>query len=149
MGPRPKSILVLTPSLRLADAEPDTTPPAARRHIARENHAAALAADDARWLFAQHVKDSVEGGRAALVRPQIRRNLVTRAEQMGLRPFDANLVIAIVQDAARRGEHLDQSADRLAFIPAKRRDPIGPLMILGAAIGLAAGLVSLLIGWLS
>ena len=149
MGPRPKSILVLTPSLRLADRELDATPPAARRIIARENHAAALAADDARWLFAQHVKDSVEGGRAALLRPQVRRNLVARAEAMGLRPFDANLVIAIVQDAARRGEQLDQSADRLAFIPAKRRDPIGPPMILGAAIGLAAGLVSLLIGWLS
>lgn len=46
----------------------------------------------------------MEGGKAALLRPERRRELFHRAEDMGLRPFDANLVIAIVQEAARRGE---------------------------------------------
>ena len=84
------------------------------------------------------------------MRPQIRQRLVTQASKMGLRPFDANLVIAIVQDAARHGEHLEETAaSRLAVIPGSRAtNPIGPLMLLGAAVGLGAGLLALLIAWL-
>ncbi len=56
--------------------------------------------------FADDVRKSIEGGRAAILRPERRRELFTRATSLGLRPFDATLVIAIVQDAARRGEEV-------------------------------------------
>ncbi len=155
MGQRPVANLVLTASrLRFGEASIEAVKPsqiaAARRAIAQENHAAALGVDDTRWLFARYVQESIEGGRAAIMRPQIRQRLVTQASKMGLRPFDANLVIAIVQDAARHGENLDETAaSRLAVIPgARAANPIGPLMLLGAAVGLGAGLLALLIAWL-
>jgi len=150
MRPRSGQLILVRPTLRLADSDIEHTPQAARRAIAQENHAAVLSADDTRWLFAQHVRESVEGGKAAIVRPDVRRRLVSRAERLGLRSFDANLVIAIVQDAARHGEELDETAaHRLAIIPQRAgAASIGPLMLLGAAIGLAAGLVALFISWL-
>ena len=150
MSSRTGNLILVRPTLRLADSDIEHTPRAIRRAIAQENHAAALAVDDARWLFARHVRESVEGGKAAIVRPDVRRRLVSRAEGMGLRPFDANLVIAIVQDAARHGEKLDETAaQRLAIVPPRGgAASIGPLMLLGAAIGLAAGLLALFIAWL-
>lgn len=80
-------------------------PRRADRAVARANRAAAaLGADDARAIFSARVAGALEGGRAAVLRPEHRRRLVGAAAGMGLRPFDANLIIAIVQDAARRGE---------------------------------------------
>jgi hypothetical protein len=149
MSSRIGNLILVRPTLRLADSDIEHTPRAARRAIAQENHAAALGADDTRWLFAQHVRESIEGGKAAIVRPDVRRRLVSQAERMGLRPFDANLVIAIVQDSARHGEKLDETAaQRLAIIPQRGAASIGPLMLLGAAIGLAAGLLALFVSWL-
>ncbi len=52
-------------------------------------------------MTARMAADAIEGGRAAIIRPEVRRRLVAAAVGMGLRPFDANLVIAIVQDDAR------------------------------------------------
>ena len=76
-----------------------------RRDIARENHAASsLDPADVRWELASRVQHSLEGGNAAILRPERRRELIAAAVGRGMRPFDANLVIAIVQDAARRGE---------------------------------------------
>jgi hypothetical protein len=155
MGTRYVANLALNqPSLRFShEAEQAATPArvtAARRAIAQENHAAALQSDDVRWMFAQQVQSSIEGGRAAIVRPQVRQQLVADAQRLGLRPFDANLVIAIAQDAARHGEDLHETAvHRLAMVPARHpASKIGPLMLLGAAVGLAAGLVALFIAWI-
>lgn len=153
MSSQSANLAMTRPNLRLAGSESEEVRPsqaaAARRAVAQENHGAALAADDVRRVFAEHVRASVEGGRAAIVRPEARRRLVSSAEKMGLRPFDANLVIAIVQDAARHGETLDEdAAHRLGMVPARgRKSVIGPLMLLGAAVGLAAGLISLLVAW--
>ncbi len=43
---------------------------------------------------------------------------------MGVRPFDANLIIAIVQDHARRGKVLGDAAGTVALLepPPQRRD---------------------------
>ena len=77
--------------------------PNARRDIARENHGAArLSESDARMVFAGEVARAIEGGRAGVLRPDRRRALVQRATGIGLRPFDAHLVIAIVQESAQR-----------------------------------------------
>lgn len=78
---------------------------ARRSEVARENHVAAMLSPfDARMIFAEQVARRLEGGGAAILRPQVREGLVAQAHRLGMRTFDANLVIAIVQDAARRGE---------------------------------------------
>jgi hypothetical protein len=72
------------------------------QNVAAANaRAASLTSDDARWIFAQRVRQSLEGGRAAILPPDRRHELVASATREGMRPFDANLVIAIVQDDVR------------------------------------------------
>jgi hypothetical protein len=90
-----------------------------RARIAEENaRAAELPADDARLVLAIRVRDALDGGRAAILAPDKRRDLVGSASRLGLKPFDANLIIAIVQDAARRGEPptAGDAAGRLAMV---------------------------------
>jgi hypothetical protein len=85
--------------------------------IAKENTSASRAfgadAADARLLramlgtrqaFASEVEATLQGGRAAILTPESRDQLLGLAERLGLRTFDAHLLIATVQDAARRGE---------------------------------------------
>lgn len=61
----------------------------------------ALLSDDARWVFAVRVKREIQGGKAAIIVPESRKRLLRLANRLGLRSFDANLVIAIVQDDSR------------------------------------------------
>lgn len=89
----------------LAPPEPARPQPAprdaaaARREVAKENRlASTLSPQDARWRLAVDVASSLEGGRSAMLTPERRKKLLTRAEELGLRAFDANLVIAVVQD---------------------------------------------------
>jgi len=122
------------------------------REIAKENHASrVMGPNDARWELAREVEGSIEGGKAAIIRPEVRRRLVTTATERGLRPFDANLVIAIVQDGARRGEHLDEVvAGRLAFVgPAETELPRRYVSLLVAAVALGAAMFVALIAWLT
>jgi hypothetical protein len=72
---------------------------------------------DARWIFALRVSGSLQGGKAALLIPPRRRELVAAAVRAGLREFDANLIIAVVQDAARRGELGDQARALQGIVP--------------------------------
>lgn len=147
--------------LRLAsglDAAP--LPPRATRNdpriqVALENRAAAdLTVDDARWALAARTADSLEGGRAAVLPPEKRERLTRMATQLGLRPFDANLVIAIVQDGARCGEGalgLGVAARLQLVQPPELRTgafggPNGWLMLV--TFGMAAGMLLLLIGWI-
>lgn len=82
----------------------------ARTEVEHENVAAA--GNDAllhallgpRQCFAHEVEHALQGGRAAIVTPDARDALVARARGLGLREFDAHLIIATVQEAARRGE---------------------------------------------
>lgn len=113
----------------------------ASRSVAAENHSAArLSSDDARHIFAARVAESLQGGRAAVLPPHTRRNLLTLASVVGLRPFDANLLIAIVQDAARTGRSpLDaDTARQLAFVrPADQPDACDVAALHPAATPLA------------
>jgi hypothetical protein len=150
------------PALRLVNAADAPARPVmpsadavarARRQIAAENHAASgLAADDARWAFATAVSQSLEGGRTAALPPASRERLVGMATRMGLRPFDANLVIAIVQDGARSGEGslAAPMAGRLMLVrpPASsERAPAWPL--LAAAVALGAAMCAALVRWVT
>lgn len=136
-SPLPRLRLVGTPTIYATSAE---------RDVAAENASAALGADDARQAFAVAVARSLEGGRAAILRPDARRSLTSQAGRLGLRPFDAALVIAIVQDAARRGESPD-SPPMLAAIPTPSQETPSPWAGVVGAL-LAAGLVALVVWWL-
>ena len=90
-----------------------------REDVKRANRLAAkLPADDARLIMAARVAESLSGGKAAILRPERRVSLLRMATRLGIRPFDANLIIAVVQDSARRGETLAdiEADDRLGPI---------------------------------
>ncbi|HMN42131.1 MAG TPA: hypothetical protein PKE29_14900, partial [Phycisphaerales bacterium] len=75
-----------------------------RAAVERENvSAASLPALDPRWMLAVQVVREMQGGRAAVVTPEGRRRLMLTGRRLGVRAFDTSLVIAIVQDGARRG----------------------------------------------
>lgn len=57
-------------------------------------------AADPRWVLAVRTAESLVG---VVLTPEKRERLVHLGKILGLSPFDANLVIAIVQDQARRG----------------------------------------------
>lgn len=144
--------------LRLVNTDVEPTPRSwrpgnAESRVASANrHAAALTPDDARWVFANQVRDSLEGGRAAILPPNRRRDLVAAALRQGLRPFDANLVIAIVQDEARTGR---QNADRPPAGLSLVREPDSPVTGLtlaavgGVIVVLAFAIAGMLIAWIT
>lgn len=120
---------------------------------------------DPRWAFAARVATHLEGGHAAILRPERRERLLRLAAHLRLRPFDAALIIAMVQDTARRGEAAPghaplspQLADRLAEalpdIPATHpqadlpRAAVHILQRLAGATIIAAAMVTAAILWL-
>lgn len=117
---------------------------AARRAVAQENHAAhrtaqVLPETDLRMVFAVNVARSLQGGRAAILTPERRRGLVTAAETMGLKPFAANLVIAMVQHAAREGEDVSSGAVA-GVLPLVRAGRAGPAERRGPSFGVLFGI---------
>ncbi len=78
---------------------------AAARDVARENRrAATISASEAREILTVRVTELLQGGRAAILTPERRARAIRIARMLGVRDFDAHLVIAVVQDRARRGE---------------------------------------------
>lgn len=99
-----------------------------------------------------------------MLTPDRRRRLVRLATRVGLREFDANLIIAIVQDEARTGEAQprtgppglptdgiaarDAMARRIAMVrPVRRRTYASPWPVLVAAAIIAMVGVMLAIRW--
>jgi len=78
-------------------------------------------AADPRWVLAVRVSESLEG---AILRPEKRARLLRVGRLLGLSPFDTNLVIAIIQDRARRGtlagECPGAGAAQLEMVPLPR-----------------------------
>ncbi len=108
------------PVKRVRNSAPDRAADRAADRIASENRSAAtLSDDDARSILALRVREQLQGGTTAILTPERRSTLLTTATMLGLRPFDANLIIAIVQDAARRGEGVEhpQTDGRLKMVP--------------------------------
>lgn len=126
------------------------------RHVAAENQeAAGLSALDPRWIFAVQVSKSLDGGRAAILSPERRQRLLGDAARLGLRLFDANLVIAVVQDGARTGEGaLSHGAEsRLRLVRPVHRPPVvsasaAALMVSGTTVALAIGIFMLALSWI-
>lgn len=88
---------------------------AARQRAATDHPDDRLPPHDARRVLAVAAFTALEGGRAAVLRPVRRQRLSRLAAQLGLRLFDASLIIAIAQDAARHGESAPV-LDRLSLV---------------------------------
>lgn len=74
---------------------------------------------DARWVLATLAARAVDNGASCSIPAEARQQLMQTGQRMGLRPFDVQLIIAIVQDQVRRGtDPLGKlTEDRLCFIP--------------------------------
>lgn len=95
----------------------------ARRAVTQANvesaYDATLDPNDPRWLVAVETAQSLEG---SLLTFERRRRILALAQRVGVRPFDANLIIAAVQDRARRGEPIASAMSTVALTaPASRR----------------------------
>ena len=106
---------------------------------------------DPRWVLAVRAAGMLQAGPAAILTPDRRRRLVVLASSMGLRPFDAALVIAIVQDAARAG--LDplgpQTESRLGLIQSARgQTQVTPGLLLALSVALAVAIFGAGVLWL-
>jgi hypothetical protein len=117
-----------------------------------------LATSDARWVFAARVASQIEGGRAAILRPERRDRLMRTARALAIRPFDASVIIALVQDTARRGETppgypplTPGLAEALRAVPGPERGAgSGQARVLGVATlagALLAAAAALWVGW--
>lgn len=136
------------PRLRLVGAgavvKPDLTP---------TEGVAIAGTSDPRWVLAVRVAEQLEGN---ILPPQKRDRLVRMGKMFGLTAFDANLIIAIVQDQARRGyapAYCPTAGEpQLRMVPRPTRSPravrsrrlltIATLLVTFVAIEL------LVVGWL-
>lgn len=112
------------PALRLVDTGRFDSAPV----LPKRNAEPSLKPGDARWVFAVRVAAAIEGERAAVLTPEKRARLMKLASMLGLRDFDATLIIAIVQDSARCGVNPlgETTAERVAMVrlpaPVRNRD---------------------------
>jgi len=94
--------------------------------------------------------ESLEG---TILRPEKRQKLIRLGRMMGLSLFDSNLVIAIVQDQARRGyapSYCPGAGEKqLAMVPLprQRRSPRQTFNIISAVVA-TVGMEVLLLWWL-
>ncbi len=93
----------------------------AHRAITQANVESAYATDldpqDPRWLVAVETAARLEGSLLSFER---RQQVLAFAARVGVRTFDANLIIAAVQDRARRGEPLASTMGTIAHTAAPR-----------------------------
>ena len=113
-------------------------------------------ATDPRWVLAVRTAESLQGD---VLPPEKRERLMALAKMMGLTPFDGCLVIAMIQDQARRGliaRHCPGAVEpQLAMIPLPRdrklldglRENPGQVALLTAGILALQGLLVWM--WLS
>jgi hypothetical protein len=146
-------------AVEIAPPAPAKRVRAAAREIVRENRqAATLTPSEAREILTARVAELIQGGRAAILTPEHRARAVRIARMLGVRDFDAQLVIAVVQDRARRGEiesgQTGLSPATVAQAPLRARRRLLPesgtiaLLQLAAALMLAAALLLGVMNWL-
>jgi hypothetical protein len=123
-----------------------------REQAVRENRSAArnpaLDPTDPRWVLAVRAASQLENG---TLTPERRERVMRTARLLGVRPFDANVIIAIAQDHARRGVPLGDAADLIAMTggaDGDRRDRSTNLARWLAALTAAAVLTLLLVRWI-
>jgi hypothetical protein len=111
-----------------------------RRDVARENVSAAQInprLNDPRWTLAKLAYAQLKEGP---ITPEQRDGLVSKAGGLGLRPFDASLIIAIAQDHTRTGRSLGEAEKTLRLVrpPHANVDHVAPTQRWAVAALLAA-----------
>ena len=100
---------------------------------------------DPRWILAVRTAEMLEG---AILRPEKRDGLTRLGTTLGLSLFDANLIIAIVQDQARRGYEPrfcpTAGEPQLRMVPLTIKAKIGAAVRTKRAMELAWWIVGLL-----
>lgn len=141
MPAMPRRVAAQQATLRLADEDTLAVDQAAAAPPRIRDYS------DARWVLAVRVSEQLEG---SILPPNKREQLVRLGKVLGLTAFDANLVIAIVQDQARRGYPADHCAaasePQLRMItPAQPRGWFGRLAHsrMALIVGLIGGFVLL------
>lgn len=143
------------PTMRLvrpeeAPAPTRTVPPAlptpSPKPQARPSSPSITDPADPRWVLALRTAESLQG---TILGPEKRERLVKVGKMMGLTAFDANLVIAIVQDQARRGYAPEYCATagepQLAMVPLPKRE-LSDDEARTRRIGIICGVITILVG---
>ncbi len=112
------------PKLRLVGTDAVSQKQVVKPAIAPPQHEPITDTTDARWVLAVRTAEQLEG---TILRPERRESLLRLGKVFGLTPFDTNLVIAIVQDQARRGHapaYCPAAGEpQLRMVPPPRRRP--------------------------
>lgn len=99
--------------------------------VVKENRLAAHAGDidsreidprDPRWILAMQTQARLQG---TMLTPERRDELMVSGRHLGLRPFESNLVIAVVQDRARREQPLRMADQNAGLIPLQNLQTLG------------------------
>jgi hypothetical protein len=106
------------PRLIFHPAQPSGRDPNAPTRPPGPAPSAALSPTDPRWVLALRTHEVLDGDR---IGPAMRQRLIRLGRMMGLTAFEANLVIAIVQDGARRGLTLGDAEASLLCVPRQPR----------------------------
>ncbi len=132
--------------LRVAAAETILSKNPEPRQFFESSSNPVLGSTDPRWILAKETARVLAG----TVLPYERRlGLMALAQRLGIRAFDANLIVAVVQDRARRGEPLALCAPTLAMIPMPQKPTAEPFAsFITVAIVIAIAVDAVLIGWL-
>ena len=124
-----------------------------RSRVALENRLAAdsreLLPDSPHLTLANQVASRLQG---AMLAPEDRAVLVDEARRMGIREFDSHLVMAVVQDRARRGEGMDDLRGPLSMFTASPASSVSNhlrIVIAAVGLGLAIGTATLFVRWLT
>jgi len=119
-----------------------------REEVTRENRIAAsqpaLEPADPRWVLAAKTYAHLQG---ATLTPERRERLLGIAKKLGLRAFDANLVIAVVQDHARRGERPADAIPALRMIDGRPARSAAAMRLRWIAALLCAVAVNAFLVW--
>lgn len=132
----------------------------ARLDIIKENRIAAHAPEidprDPRWVLAMQTHARLQG---TALTPEHRDQLLKSGKKMGLRPFEANLVIALVQDRARNDPvfaaapqlRLVRTIEHNENLVAQTHKAVSPAIWpkVFAAVAAALAVAALLIRWLA
>ena len=151
IGPPPGSGAELPARRRPRPRGPQEPPREAARYAVRAYRQAAAApasaitdSTDPRWVLAVRTAECLQG---AILPPEQRERLIHTGKLLGLSAFDATLIIAIIQDRARRGlpPHTCPSAaaDQLAVVSPQQERPAGSV-ISGTALVITVSAVLLL-----
>lgn len=161
---RPGPVLRLVPQAGRGESTPTYGPSepvpnvvAARRAIALENHLARGGCSPGEYeTLSRAVAGALEGGRAAILTPERRKLLVAGAVSSGMRPFEAQLIVAAVQEAVRHGD-----VDPMLHGPLKRGESKVPqdvphahelearraIIVIAACLLLGVALMVALVRW--